>query len=201
MHLRVALRNKLIPAAFSLGFLGCLAANQSIHAQSATSERLVVTGEEVPSAYGATPDFSRSRFSNLVNAYVLPPGAVYFGLIYQGDALRFNRPDNLFTQEVEIGLPHRFGIAFENSTEFYRSTPRIEPSALKAATPSPIGTRFLSIPRSSLSTNRASALFSTMKARRRLWKKVKPRSFWRSTNLLPDAVEVRLLLAQNFGKV
>ena len=120
MQLRFSLRNRLIPVALSLGFLGCLAANQSTYGQTATSERLVVTGEEVPSAYGATPDFSRSRFSNLVNAYVLPPRAVYAGLIYEGDALRFNRPDHNFTQEVEIGLPHRFGIAFENSEESFR---------------------------------------------------------------------------------
>src|ERR1700682_3126363 len=120
MQLRFPLRKRLIPAALSLGFFGCLAANQSIHGQTdqtATSEPLVVVGEEVPSAYGAPPSFSRNRFSNLVNSYVLPPGAVYAGLIYQGDALRFNRPDHSLTQEIEIGLPGRFGLAFENSIE------------------------------------------------------------------------------------
>jgi hypothetical protein len=120
MQLRFPLRNRLIPAALSLGFFGCLAANQSIHAQTATSEPLIVTGEEVPSAYGATPAFSRSRFSNLVNAYVLPPGAVFAGLIYEGAALRFNRPGHTFTQEVEIGLPYRLGAAFENGVETFR---------------------------------------------------------------------------------
>jgi hypothetical protein len=74
----------------------------------------------VPSAYGAPPGLSRSRFSNLTNAYVLPPGAVFAGLIYQGDALRFNRPDHSFTQEVEIGLPYRFGVAVENTVEAFR---------------------------------------------------------------------------------
>src|SRR3984893_11029349 len=125
MQLRFPLRNRLVPVALSLGFLGCLAANQSIYGQTdqtATSEPLIVTGEEVPSAYGAPPGFSRNRFSNLVNAYVLPPGAVYAGLIYEGDALKFNRPDHNLTQEVEIGLPNRFGIAFENSIENHRGT-------------------------------------------------------------------------------
>src|SRR3954463_15379964 len=95
----------------------------SLHAQEATvtTPRVNVTGEEVPSSYGATPGFSRSRFSNLTQAYVLPPGAVFAGLIYQGDALRFNRPDHMLTQEIEIGLPARFGIAFENSIESFRS--------------------------------------------------------------------------------
>ena len=87
-----------------------------------TAERLVVRGEEVPSAYGAPPALSRSRFSNLVNAYVLPPYAVYAALIYEGDALRFNRPDHSFTEEVELGLPYRFGVAVENEIETFRGT-------------------------------------------------------------------------------
>lgn len=113
-------RTKLTLAGGSLGFLICLVAGQSTYAQTATTERLVVRGEELPSAYGAPPDFSRTRFSNLTNAYVLPPGGVYAGLIYQGDSLRFNRPDHMLTQEVEIGLPYRFGIAMENSIESFR---------------------------------------------------------------------------------
>src|SRR3954468_9479510 len=99
-----------------------IAGGGSLHGQAVTTETVHITGEEVPSSYGATPDFSRSRFSNLTNAYVLPPGAVYVGLIYQGDSLKFNRPDHMLTQEVEIGLPNRFGIAFENSIENHRGT-------------------------------------------------------------------------------
>src|SRR6476660_9741584 len=95
---------------------------QLSQAQSVVGPSVVVRGEEVPSAYGAPPALSRSRFSNLVNAYVLPPGAVFAGLIYQGDALRFNRPDHMFTQEIEVGLPYRFGVAVENSVEHFRDT-------------------------------------------------------------------------------
>ena len=83
-------------------------------------EQIVITGEEVPSAYGAPAGLSRGRFSNLVSGYVLPPWSVYAGLIYQGDALRFNRPDHRITQEIEIGLPHRFGLALENTVEAFR---------------------------------------------------------------------------------
>ncbi len=100
----------------------CLASSQGAKAQSATSDQIVISGEEVPTAYGAPPALSRARFSNLVNAYVLPPGSVYAGLIYQGDALRFNRPDHRFTQEIEVGLPHRFGVAIENTVETFRGT-------------------------------------------------------------------------------
>ena len=61
--------------------------------------------EEVPSAYGAPPEFSRSRFSNTVNAYVLPPWAFFFGELFEGQGFRHGPPDYLFTQEIEMGLP------------------------------------------------------------------------------------------------
>src|ERR1700730_9618292 len=111
MNTRRALRSEFITAAFSLAFLCWLAGPAPAYAQTVQSERLVITGEEVPSSYGATPGFSRSRFSNLTQAYVLPPGALFAGLIYEGDALKFNRPDHMLTQEVEIGLPCRFALA------------------------------------------------------------------------------------------
>src|SRR5438046_6742196 len=103
--------------------ISVVASARSLYGQEAVTTPIIqVTGEEVPSSCGATPGFSRSRFSNLTQSYVLPPGAVFAGLIYQGDALRFNRPDHMLTQEIEIGLPCRFGIAFENSIENHRGT-------------------------------------------------------------------------------
>ena len=98
-------------------FLCLIGGIGTIGAQSAVEEQVVVTGEEVPSAYGAPPGFSRSRFSNLTNAYVLPPGGVYAGIIYEGNTFRHGPPDHLFTEEVEVGLPHRFGLAFELGQE------------------------------------------------------------------------------------
>ena len=95
---------------------------QTSSSTTTTEPTIVVTGEEVPSAYGAPPALSRSRFSNLVNAYVLPPWGVYAGAIYEGDALKFDRPDHNYTAEVEMGLPYRFGIAVENAVETYRGT-------------------------------------------------------------------------------
>jgi hypothetical protein len=110
------------PRLFSMLCVGLalVCSSQLIRSQTAVSESIVITGEELPSSYGAPPGMSRSRFSNLTNAYVLPPWAVYAGLIYEGDALRFNSPDHMFTQEIEIGLPYRFGVAMENSVERFR---------------------------------------------------------------------------------
>lgn len=88
-----------------------------VQAQEAASSSVVVTGDDVGSAYGAPGGFSRSRFSNLTNAYVLPPWTFFFGEIYEGDAFRHGPPDHIFTQEVEMGLPYRFGVAVESSFE------------------------------------------------------------------------------------
>ena len=89
-------------------------------AQTARQEEVVITAEEVPgvpSAYGAPPTFSRSRFSNAVNAYVLPPWAFFFGELFEGQGFRHGPPDYLFTQEIEMGLPYRFNIAAETQFE------------------------------------------------------------------------------------
>jgi hypothetical protein len=98
--------------------------NRSAHAQATTEEPVVVTApgtpgayEEVPSAYGAPPEFSRSRFSNAVNAYVLPPWAFFFGELFEGQGFRHGPPDYLFTQEIEMGLPYRFNLAAETQFE------------------------------------------------------------------------------------
>src|SRR4029450_3800202 len=96
------------------------AANHSALAQAATEQQVVVRGEEVPSAYGAPPAFSRSRFSNVTQAYVLPPWAFFFGEIYEGQGFRHGPPDHLFTQEVEMGLPYRFGVAAEAKFERFK---------------------------------------------------------------------------------
>ena len=62
------------------------AANRSARAQEVTlseEQPIVITGEEVPSAYGAPPGLSRSRFSNTVQAYLLPPWAFFFGELFE----------------------------------------------------------------------------------------------------------------------
>jgi hypothetical protein len=86
---------------------------------AASEEEIVVTGQELPSAYGAPDGFSQSRFSPLVNAYVLPPGEVYTSLIYENDVVHYRSPDHHWTQECEIGLPYRINLAIENDVQRY----------------------------------------------------------------------------------
>jgi hypothetical protein len=181
--------------------LGGLAASPSLNAQTSTSAPVVVTGEEVPSAYGATPDFSRGRFSNLTNAYVLPPGAVFFGLIYQGDSLRFNRPDNWLTQEVEIGLPHRFGIAFENTTEFYRSNTQDRSFSIEGRYALADWDKIFLNPTIFIEYKQGIGTIFHDEGPPEPMPKGEAEEFLAEHEPLPDAFEVRLLLAENFGKV
>ncbi|HST30812.1 MAG TPA: hypothetical protein VLK27_08245 [Chthoniobacterales bacterium] len=101
--------------------IGCLALINSVQAQTAQSESIVVTGTEaeIPGAYGAPGAFSQSRFAPLTNAYVLPPGEIYTSVIYEDDVVHFRNPDHHFTEECEVGLPYRFNIAIENDIQHY----------------------------------------------------------------------------------
>ncbi len=170
-------------------------------AESGTAQTVVVRGEEVPSAYGAPPALSRSRFSNLVNAYVLPPYAVYAGLIYQGDALRFNRPDHSFTEEVELGLPYRFGVAVENQIETFRGTTQERSFSIEG--------RYALADWDKIPLNPTLFVEYKFGIGDILHDEGPPEpagkgealDFLNEHNPLPDAVEVRLLLAETFGEV
>jgi len=108
------------------------ALNHSIQAQVATEEEIVVTAEEVPSAYGAPPGLSRSRFSNTTQAYVLPPWSFFFGEVYEGQGFRHGPPDHVFNQEIEMGLPYRFGVAAEAKFERFNGGGGAETVSLEA---------------------------------------------------------------------
>ena len=197
MLVRIA-RMKILPALIASGLVA-FGALCCLQAQTAQSESLVVTGEEVPSSYGATPGLSRSRFSNLTQAYVLPPGAVFAGLIYQGDALRFNRPDHMLTQEIEIGLPARFGLAFENSIENFRGRTQDRTFSIEG--------RYALADWNKIPLN--PTIFVEYKfgvgdilhdeGPPEPLPKGEAEEFLREHEPLPDSVEVRLLLAQDFG--
>jgi hypothetical protein len=124
-------RRRLIPLVACAGLL-FFASDRSALAQAATEESVVVTAEEVPSAYGAPPGLSRSRFSNTTQAYVLPPWAFFFGEIFEGQGFRHGPPDYLFTQEIEMGLPYRFGVAAESKFERFNGGGGAETVSLEA---------------------------------------------------------------------
>jgi hypothetical protein len=200
MQPRRAPRSRLVSAVFSLAFLSWVAINPSTRAQTATSEPLVVTGEEVPSAYGAPPGFSRNRFSNLINAYVLPPGAVYAGLIYQGDALRFNRPDHGLTQEIELGLPCRFGVAIENTIENFRSRTQERTFSIEGRYALADWNKIPLNPTIFVEYKFGIGHILHDEGPPEEMPKGEAEEFLHENRPLPDAFEVRLLLAQDFGE-
>ena len=176
------------------------AASDPAAAPRRSIERVVVTGEGLASAYGAPTDFSRSRFSPTVTAYVLPPWTVYTGLGYEGQALRFNRPAHTFTQEIELGLPHRFGVAIENSFETYRGRTQERTFAMEA--------RYALADWNKIPLN-PTVFFEYKKgigdilrdegAPMRGEKGEFAEMARQTTAHIPDAVEVRLLLAHDFN--
>ena len=109
------------PADCCAGLLVFFAVKSFRSGTSNNRSAVVVTGRKYPAyqsaQYGAPPEFSRSRFSNAVNAYVLPPWAFFFGELFEGQGFRHGPPDYLFTQEIEMGLPYRFNVAAETQFE------------------------------------------------------------------------------------
>jgi hypothetical protein len=117
MHIDSFVAKRLLLPALTLALIVFAGAIPALQGQTAGSERIVVTGDDVASAYGAPGGLSRSRFSPTTTAYVLPPWTFYYGTIYEGDAFRHGLPDHIFTEEVELGLPYRFGVAAETALE------------------------------------------------------------------------------------
>jgi hypothetical protein len=121
----------------SLAGILCLSAaffaiSDRAHGQVAASDQIVVTGQPLPSAYGAPTSFSQSRFSPITNAYVLPPGAMYASLIYEDAVVHFRKPDHDFTIETEFGLPYRINVAMETDIERYSPETQLRSFSLEA---------------------------------------------------------------------
>src|ERR1700675_5145134 len=70
-------------------------------------------GEEIIGPYHQPRWSARGRFSADTDVYVLPPFSFYLDADYHGTFPRQGKPDHLFTQEFEIGLPYRIQFAFE----------------------------------------------------------------------------------------
>jgi len=189
---------RVFPSLLAFAFLTYLAINHRLHGQTAAAENIVVTAEEAGSAYGAPPSFSRSRFSPTTTAYVLPPWTVYTSAIYEGDALRFNRPDHQFTQEVELGLPHRFGLAVENSVEAFRGTTQERSFSIEARYAFADWNKILLNPTIFAEWKFGIGHILHDEGPPEPMPKGEAEEFLNERNPLPDAYEVRLLLAQDF---
>ncbi len=89
-------------------------------AQEATEHNVVVSaresGEEFeePGGYGQPQWAERSRASATTKLYVLSPSEFFVGVLSESDFLRHGSSRHDLAQEIELGLPNRFEIGFEN---------------------------------------------------------------------------------------
>jgi hypothetical protein len=99
---------RLLRAAMSLGFLGCLMAQGSLLGAAATSEPLTVTTKTLADASGSNPGLGPSRFAN--------PN------VRESDMVRVHAFDFIATGPVQIGVPNEFSVVFEDedSVEMFR---------------------------------------------------------------------------------
>jgi hypothetical protein len=183
--------------------------NNSVFGQATTEQPVVVTAQgpvllpdqEVPSAYGAPPQFSRSRFSNVVNAYVLPPWAFFFGELFEGQGFRHGPPDYLFTQEIEMGLPYRFNVAAETQFERFNGGGGAQTVSLEARwaladwNKIPLNPTIFAEYKFGVGTIRHEEVQPPMGAGGEEEEEEEG-----GPPKVPDAYEVRLLLAQDFGE-
>ena len=107
MHIDSLLGKWLLLPVLALALFTYLGATPTVNGQTAASEQIVVTGDDVASAYGAPAGFSRARFTPTTSAYVLPPWTFYFGEIYRGRCLppRSSRPSLHTGSRNGIAIP------------------------------------------------------------------------------------------------
>jgi len=97
----------------------------SAAAEEAEESNVVVkaSGEEFedPGGYGQPQWAERSRASSTTKLYVLSPYEFFVGLLSESNFSRPSQATHDFSQEIELGLPHRFEIGFENHLAFTSS--------------------------------------------------------------------------------
>ncbi len=184
----------LLPAALT-------SAQVMVRPSGAEPQRVIVTGTGLSSdPYGAPEAYGRARFTPNVSAYVLPPWTVYTGFGYEGQALRFDRPAHTFTQEIELGLPYRFGFAVENTFETYRGRTQERTFGMEVRYALADWNKIPLNPTLFVEYKKGLGYLTREEgAPERMEKGEAAERARQSTTHIPDAVEVRLLLAHDFN--
>jgi len=90
-------------------------------------------GQDLIGPYDQPRWTARGRFSSDTDVYVLPPYSFYVDLDYNGTFPRHGSDfTHLFTQEFEIGLPHRFQLAYENNVEVTKREAQVTEQTIEA---------------------------------------------------------------------
>ena len=114
---RVSLRTVVAVATVTILLAGATVVN----AQETETHQVIVQAEaeELPSAYGAPPDMSHGRISTLTKSYVLSPFTFELEAGYEGATFRHGLPNQLFRQEIEMGLPARVTVGLQNQFQHF----------------------------------------------------------------------------------
>jgi hypothetical protein len=107
MSMQLSLGKRLLRAAVSLGFMGCLIAQGNLFGAAAISERLTVTIETLANASAEPPDFC---------------GIALTASTHEGEILRATCSASMLATSAEIGMPDELGVALEDedSIEMFR---------------------------------------------------------------------------------
>ncbi|MGD0278583.1 MAG: hypothetical protein ABSC11_04675, partial [Smithella sp.] len=105
----------LLAVTLGCGALPALAEEQQEVEMPEVKVEAVRPSQELIGPYNQPRWAARGRFSSTADVYVLPPYEFNIDLDYTGTIPRHGQTQNLFTQEFELGLPHRFQIAYENN--------------------------------------------------------------------------------------
>ena len=105
----------LLAVTLCCGALPALAEEPQTVVMPEVTVRGVRPSQELIGPYNQPRWTARGRFSSSTDIYVLPPYEFNIDIDYTGTIPKHGETRNLFTQEFELGLPYRFQIAYENS--------------------------------------------------------------------------------------
>ena len=90
-------------------------------------------GGDIVGPYNQPRWSARGRFSADTDVYVLPPYSLFLDLDYHGTFPRHRgKPDHVFVQEIELGLPHRFQVAWEFYQELINGQLQLQQTLIEA---------------------------------------------------------------------
>lgn len=163
-------------------------------AEENETRNVVVTGENEAEhdeftelgEYAQPAWAERSRMSSTTSVYVLSPYEFFVGNIWEGNFGRTGGPTHDLTQEIDVGLLHRFELGIENELGVIRGDTHGTSATFEA--------------RYAFANWNALPLNPTLSAEYILgFGKSARLSDGKSIPRQPDAIALRLLLGQNFG--
>jgi hypothetical protein len=165
---------------------------------------------------------ARGRFVGETEVYVLPTWTFFLDVDYQLTVPRHGAPTHLFTQELELGLPYRFQLAYENNLEVFgrRSQTTVQTIEARWAPANwgkiPLNPTLFAEYKFGVGHEHAEARGETEEEAASPGRKetreageaeeegeaghVEKRAPKASRSRIPDAFEVRLLLGEQFGR-